>query len=361
MLIIVDGFLARLVGQPLPTNFIVADALAPFAPPALEDDGHCKSKYLSRMTLESLLQNIDTTTDWEKYKVDPIFASIPHDGGVVSVEDLIAFIRPGDNIEDSYPEYEAEGDEEDSQSPHRSRAVHGGDSWDVMDTLENALNATRAKKSATRSITPAGVKEVHQSTTGFSEVGEGSHATEERLAALGVTGAAKPIHAPARPYPPPAPSTKEGAKTHEENSAGLRRHPSNGGYAPQYAGHPLDGVMGRSYGPYTGIIPPPPPPGRMQTAFDGANDSPRSAGSSHGTFHGYGDFDEEHGNEHDPFAVDEKPLSAVTSRPKTNGVKREHDDRDSSGDENGKERKRQPDDAIPAWKKRQPKVAEAYG
>ena len=361
MLIITDGFLARLVGQPLPTNFIVADALAPFAPPALEDGGRCKSKYLSRITLEALLQNINTSTDWEKYKLDPIFASIANDGAVVMLEDLIAFIRPGENLEDVYRDYDAEGNEEDCQSPRRPRPVNGGDSWDIMDTLENALNATRDKTSATRSITPASIKEEHQTRAGFSEAAEGSHMTEERLAALGVTGPAKPIRAPARPYPPPVPLTKDGLKAHEENSVDIRRKPSNGSHAPQYVGYSIDGVMGRSYGPYTGIVPPPPPPGRVQPVFDNTNDSPRSAGSSQGTFHGYGDFDEDNGNGHDPFAMDEQPLSPAKTRSKTNGIKREYDDRGSSGDENSNERKRQVDDAIPAWKKRQPKVAEAYG
>ena len=54
-----------------------------------------------------------------------------------------------------------------------------------------------------------------------------------------------------------------------------------------------------------------------------------------------------------------KPLLKLHSE-KSYDRKREFDDRDSSDDEKGNERRRQADDVTPKLKRRQPKVAAAY-
>ena len=200
----------HLVGRPLPTNFVVADAISPIGPPSPEDEGRCQSKYWGRGTSTQIFQNIKDTNYWDDIEKDPIFFSIPDDHHVIPLDENLSMYRrhqAEENIRETERECEREREREpepepepeveqleptpepDAQSPNDDR-----DTPDIMDSLENALNAGRRQH--------LDVAQENKSTS--EESSEGPKDTEKVLASLGVTGAPKPIRAPARPYPPPS-------------------------------------------------------------------------------------------------------------------------------------------------------------
>ena len=198
-----EGF-AYLVGRPLPADSIAADAISPIPAPPFESDGRCQSRYLNRGTLEPLIENIKSTGDWDNVKDDPIFLSVV-DGNIILFEDVIP-IRGRRQPND--PEDEA--DWETKEPSYASQTmVDGSETWDVMDSLEHALNAgrSRAPDASYNNQDPIGEIPLSSipATLDLDEKAKTARETEERLAALGVTGAPKPVRAPARPYPPPPP------------------------------------------------------------------------------------------------------------------------------------------------------------
>lgn len=186
----------RLVGRPLPTNFVVADAISPIGPPLQEDEGRCQSKYWGRGTSNHILQNIKDTGYWDDVEKDPIFCSIPDDDHVIPLDMVSSTYRPQQaegNVQEPDPEPEIE-QPEPTPEPETKGPNNDRDTPDIMDSLENALNASRHKQ-------PNIAKESNNTS---EEESEAPKDTEQVLAALGVTGAPKPVRAPARPYPPPS-------------------------------------------------------------------------------------------------------------------------------------------------------------
>ena len=181
------GTSIRLIGRPLPANFIVADAISPIDPPRPENDGLCDSKYQRRGFLKNLLQHVKDSDDWDELSKDPIFLTISDESQAISIQHLKSIYNPR-LVDDNSQEAESQVDEamEETRSPR-----NGSDTWDVMDSLEHALNAGRRK----------GNGSTHSTSSTQSKPRKD---TEEVLAALGVTGAPKPVRAPARPYPPPS-------------------------------------------------------------------------------------------------------------------------------------------------------------
>lgn len=221
------------VGRPLPTNSVVADAISPIGPPSKEDGGRCQSKYWARGTPTQLFQNIKETSYWEDVEKDPIFFSIPDDDHVTPLDDVLSKYRPRQverNVQDveaapepepepepqpkPEPELEPEPEPvaeveplEPSPEPEPKSPKNDRDTPDIMDSLENALNAGRHKQ-------PDKARETNNTS---EEDSEAPKDTEQVLAALGVTGAPKPVRAPARPYPPPS---------HEQGKQELSGHVS---------------------------------------------------------------------------------------------------------------------------------------
>ena len=181
----------------------------PIPPPSVEDDGCSLSKYLAREKLESLDQNIKDSDFWDDLKEDPIFQPIPDDGAVITVAELISHRDVHHDAEEG-----SDSEREDGEVTQESNIMSDEpDSWDVMNSLEHALNAGGAPAN---DYQPLGeplaqpVEQAHlqlQYEEASSEI-DTARATEERLAALGVTGMPKPVRAPARPYPPPEPQNQ---------------------------------------------------------------------------------------------------------------------------------------------------------
>ena len=191
-----------LTGRPLSSNFVVAEAI-PLLPPEPENDGCCRSKYTDRGKPDILGRNIKDTSYWEEFSMDPIFSSIPDGGVVVPIDYLKSLYDP----RQANGEQNQEPENDDNYSHRNTKFELGGeDVGDVMDSLEHALNAGRPKP-LELSSSKSSVAVDHASEPHSDSWAPSARDTEAMLAALGVTGAPKPVRAPARPYPPP--STRE--------------------------------------------------------------------------------------------------------------------------------------------------------
>ncbi len=201
--------LFRLVKRPLPANFIVADALAPFESSKVEDQGRCESKYWVKGALGKLCQHVKDTVDRDDLLNDPIFLNIPDESEIIPIEELTSLYNPS-QCDDSNEQAEEQPGEvfEESRSPQ-----NGGETGDVMDSLEHALSEGRRKQPDSNSSSSKIPKDAVMPPKN----------TEELLASLGVTGAPKPVRAPARPYPPPS------LEHHDHRSWSGSRSPSRYG------------------------------------------------------------------------------------------------------------------------------------
>lgn len=208
-----------MAGRPLSANFVVAEAI-PLLPPEPENDGCCRSKYTDRGKPDILGQNVKNTSYWEDLSKDPIFSSIPDDGVVVPINYLKSLYdpRPANNGQSQESEI---GDINSHQEPKFD--MDGEDVGDVMDSLEHALNAKRPRLLEISSDKGSAV--VDQTSAPHSDsLTPSARDTEALLAALGVTGAPKPVRAPARPYPPP--STQESPSQASPNGTSRSRSKS---------------------------------------------------------------------------------------------------------------------------------------
>ena len=201
----------HLIKRPLPSNFVVADAIAPFEASSVEDLGLCESKYWPKGVLSKLYQHVRDTSDWDDLLNDPIFLSIPDESEIIPIEDLTSLYNQS-HCGDGNEQLEERVQEvvEEVKSPQ-----DGEDTGDVMDSLEHALSEGRRKQPDAKCTTTDTPKEPVNPRTD----------TEELLASLGVTGAPKPVRAPARPYPPPS-LEQQGRATSNHRSWSSSRSPS---------------------------------------------------------------------------------------------------------------------------------------
>ena len=193
----------------MPADAIEADTIGPLPPPAFEDDGHIQSRYLVRDDVGSLLENIKSTADWATVKDDVIFHFDVDDVNVIPVEEW-AESRERVTVTQQDKDYEKE-DGELTQEINADGCSR--DAWDIMDSLELALNNGNGSNDAdgfdhasayykSTLVTKRPLRTQQQQVAGLEEE-DTARAREDKLAALGVTGAPKPVRAPARPYPPP--------------------------------------------------------------------------------------------------------------------------------------------------------------
>lgn len=161
-------------------------------------------------------QNVKDTSYWEEFSRDPIFSSIRDNGAVVPIDYLKSLYDPrqANRGQSQEPEHDEESKFE----------VDGEDVGDVMDSLEHALNAGRPKPLQLSSSKSA----VAPDQTPASNPGSWiplARDTEAMLAALGVTGAPKPVRAPARPYPPPSAQEPSSQASPNDTSRSRSRSP----------------------------------------------------------------------------------------------------------------------------------------
>lgn len=211
------GSMAALVGRPLPTNFIVADALAPFPPPALGDNGLCRSKYLERPDSINEVQNVKETSDWNTHKKDPMFATLSDDGKLVTFRELDALYRPHQLQREPSPVFYSHG-ESGFREPHR---VNNGDNKDVMDSLEHALRGRKHQSPPDREH-ELRFRKRNRSLSRENDF-DGQEPEDARRDSKGDTMRAK---LPPRPYPPPTPKEQndDSGREFRSRSASPRRN-----------------------------------------------------------------------------------------------------------------------------------------
>lgn len=208
----------NLIGQPLPGNFVVADALAPFPQPAPQDEGCCKSKYQYDGSLEACLEHFKDSKYWDKEHADDVaFSYVPPNGKIIPIDEILLAIRQRRTHPESSNDFNR-----DTRSQSRTVSMNQ-DSLDVKNTLdrmERELAETKAKLEAKlnkgRATIPVKVpplqstKSEHpphrdhqikeeddtlpQSATSEEPI-KSERDAEDVLAALGVTGAPKPVTA----------------------------------------------------------------------------------------------------------------------------------------------------------------------
>ncbi|MCJ1249854.1 hypothetical protein MMC30_007080 [Trapelia coarctata] len=153
-----DGI--RLVQKPLPALAKDLEAIGGSLPfPSPSSKGFVKSQYVDKDTYESQIWDLDCEQAKLDLEDDPIFCFVKNDIAI-SVDVL--------------------------RDSHGRKTI--GELYSETTHSERDLNASRFESEPSND-------RVSDHTLPKD--------TENRLAALGVTGFAKPVHAPARPYPPP--------------------------------------------------------------------------------------------------------------------------------------------------------------
>ncbi|KAK8163592.1 hypothetical protein BC567DRAFT_211607 [Phyllosticta citribraziliensis] len=327
--------------------------------------------------------SIRQTEEWDTAKHDSIFYEFTAKSDLIAVENVIANRDRPDLTEDEIQGPKVE------ELPDDYVEIKKEPDWNVMDNLERALSTEQdgapktPKKSPSRSPSPAPTRD---------------DAQEQLLAALGVTGSPKPISnapLPENHFLPPSFSNDQ--KSDRRKSGGRRdsqRHfsdskqpppppppgpPSfrNGHDAPhsrpsQSSPPHSQGSLPQSGPPrhnpnFSPPAPPPPPKPERSPSYDpwnsrrtsatngfGGRRSPAPSDSSQRTAAG-SDF---HMDESDPFNPNTSHPSHPTLKRSESGAgrKRSYDETEPVDP-----KQRQEDDYTPRIKRRQPRVAAAYG
>ena len=207
------GNVVPLVGMPIPANFVVADALFPMDPPTPEAKGCCQSKYSRTFQDDGLTMNIRQSIYWKDQKEDVIFTTILLDDEYVTVDECRSNVMEHQKSEAELVRQTRS--ESRSAAPPRKDAVEAAAS---LEQLEKALAQAKAdianrekKQKGKKGIqSPAQaqrfVKDEEisvkaepcsppQSATIETTAGH-ENSPEDVLAALGVTGTAKPTGPP---------------------------------------------------------------------------------------------------------------------------------------------------------------------
>lgn len=380
----------NLISQPLPANFIVADALAPFPQPAPQDGGCCKSKYQNEKSPEVFLKPFKDSKYWDKEHADDVaFSDLPADGKVYPVDDILLTIKQRHIHPESNYEFHR-----DSRSQSRTVSMNQ-DSLEVkttLDRMERELAETKAKLQAKlgkgRAANPVRasplqsakpehphlqdleIKEEYQtppqSATSEKPI-KTEHDTEDVLAALGVTGAPKPVTVTpwpdhytghSSPHDMHMPRSRSSSRPDILGGDQHRLQSDSGQVAPE---HQANASNQQHFGP-----PPPPPavPSRHRSYPDETISSPHSAGLALVNPIGYNSNGVDHSNGNGnadgllSVSTDGQVPSPIESRSEKSVSRKRN--RDSSSDEADHPKRRQEDDYMPKLKKRQPKVAAAY-
>ena len=211
-----DAFLGetcpKAVGYALPADFGVFESVGGELPaPALEANGCIQSVFVTRDSLNRMLERFIECGAWEFSEEDPIFLSFNHDSGTVPLEEW-----SGNHVQRPSEEAESDVDQEDGELPPEDQITNDefAEKRPNFPSYENQNGSITRESSSVYSKgtvlpqKPAQTIPERPLLSGPDHTPGAGRDTEEILAALGVTGAPKPVRAPARPYPPPEASRK---------------------------------------------------------------------------------------------------------------------------------------------------------
>lgn len=352
-----------LIGMPLPANFVVADALYPIPPPAPKTEGRCQSKYLRDVTSDMFCENIQVSKYWKDHKDDTAFLDRPDIDNVVSVDEIRAQLKErrtnGEANDDpirqarsvSRSSIALRKDSVDARSRLEQLELEKAETLAKIAAKEKQRALKRGKQASPLSSAAGGTLSDGQTIVKEEQITAGPSAisgkvvscqqnTEDVLAALGVTGAPKPVTATNGGYNGSMPN-HNGARPCSVRPLGDFHNIGTLSYSPDH-------------GP-----PPPPPPLIWQPSFsNGADGSPSSAVSGSMNGHAFSTDGVEPGNGYYNSRTDAEVLSPHYSQSSIR--KRSYNRRDSSSSDGDTPARRQEDDVTPKLKRRQPTVAAAY-
>ncbi|KAI9724009.1 MAG: hypothetical protein M1812_000727 [Candelaria pacifica] len=392
------------VERPLPAVFVTAEdgTPLPLQVATSSTDPLCISRYF--LNSHEVCLSVKDTVDWEDVRNDPVFRNIPDDCELIAVDHILGnrdYLDVGAQDEDL--------DQEDTELGQGYQDT-GDQSWGTREAdgwgepYEHEVSHDDRPIKGEQNREPPEIL----SSAEISQSHETQETTEERLARLGVTGEAKPVRAPARPYVQDSlPRHVQGSATQITDSQFLEPHSESPidqqsveqqpkleqqGYAndnrgtdtAHHATHfdnfhpsPRDSSEGSINYPLTSrpyanrgpnrqhsqgqtfqSHPPPRPPPPMEKSFDYASPLVSEPGSIYGRRASLGQMDAVGTN--NTFYGNGNSMSPKPSRYENgNSRKRSYNQRDHSEDR-GREPLRQVDDVTPKLKRRQPKVADAY-
>ncbi|KAL8690780.1 MAG: hypothetical protein Q9218_003854 [Villophora microphyllina] len=360
----IHGAFASLVARPIPSNYIVADALEPFDAPQPESNGHCQSKYTTQDVSNTFERIVKETRYWDEMKKDPVFVPPRSTKRVISLDAIMSIYQPSHN--DGEPE-QVDLEEGEWTRDSRTDAWHTGGPavQDDMDRLKHSL-PPKPPPTASWDHTQQDAYSIHSIRD--RSVGDTNGARERPHRKDSITYGnpgmtSRPHHESSRPYPPP-PAREPSPILSPDSMSPLRSctpsmyelsnelsRQDNGGQtffidsigdtAPGF--EPNENGKASARDPFA--PPPPPPPARLRkpASFDGVSERPLSADSTNGHVNGNSIEGAHHSKSNDT----------------ANGRKRDNDERDLSAEDNTPKR-RQVDDTVSKLRKRQPKVAAAY-
>ncbi|MCJ1477658.1 hypothetical protein MMC13_006331 [Lambiella insularis] len=237
----------KMVQYPLPASVEDLEMVGvSLLSPAPDSDGCIKSAYISKGNFESFLEPQLHAHEHGFGKDDPVIIDTYKGNDWVPIS-LLYESRGRKTCDELKVSLMNESDEEGYDLTNRPLSVH---SEDYIHDKEASPQFT----SETKNHEWLRYSEQHlQTTTTRNAVS--AQETEDRLAALGVTGAPKPVRAPARPYPPPETSKainvirkdvrrysdKLGPKTRSRSRSPSRHEPSEYLQSERLMTPPLNG------------------------------------------------------------------------------------------------------------------------
>ncbi|KAI9705485.1 MAG: hypothetical protein M1836_006240 [Candelina mexicana] len=390
------------VERPLPAVLVVAEDGTPTPLQVVTGnvDPLCVSRYF--MDAHEVCLSVRDTVHWEDVRDDPVFRDIPEDCELIAVDHILGnrdYLDVGaqDEIFD-----EEEGELSQSQQiEDHTWANHDGNGWREAGEHDFGLDS-RSLKTQRNLKSPEALNKTEMDYAHATQ-----ETTEERLARLGVTGEAKPVRAPARPYVQDSlPRLAQGSATHYVDPSqsptshiqsptgqhSVERQPTleqqvytndyrgKDPFAAPYASHndgyhqsPQESSEGSTTRPYANRDinrqnpqgqsfhshpPPPPPPPPMEKSSDCDIPLVSEPGTIYSRRSSVDQVDTIRTN--NSFNGNGNSMSPRHSRHENgNSRKRSYSQRDPSEDRD-REPLRQVDDVTPKLKRRQPKVADAY-
>ena len=195
---LIGGRNAQLTRHPIPTSAEDLDEMEEnLSSEEFHSDDHIKSKFVDKEDLYSFLKRSTYEEDNKLEGGDPVFFHNGHESLDVPLEILS---ESRGRLTSSELKIVLLGGHENTRNPIRRPGSaysedHGYRTHPIMSPIEPSSRYRRDTSSRRRS------QSSEDTDTGPIL---SAQETEDRLAALGVTGVAKPVRAPARPYPPPS-------------------------------------------------------------------------------------------------------------------------------------------------------------
>lgn len=189
---------ANPVAQPLPSDSAAADAIGRLPIAASLPAGVSISRYLRDVDQETFVLNIQQRYEWTEVSDDPAFAELPSDCDVISISELVSrrnkALAPVEYDDEGEPVGSDYGAGSDGQGSDYRQDQREYSDYGFPKSHLQRKNSSRNSEIGTPPYQDSAAQpdEVLSPTPGTEEQ-RLAREQEERLAALGVTGVAKPV------------------------------------------------------------------------------------------------------------------------------------------------------------------------